>query len=158
MDLNTISLSVFGCMLLYGAYLYWKNYPRTPIEKSRITPWGEQVGRSKLIQSKNGDASMATEMTRRRTIQVKGKQDPSAIKERTHGKGSGTGAIETFFLTSICPPVCLPIIEIINKICEPYDIIFDGGNIYSEFCPVLDDQDGEIVYDAGGIDTIVCGE
>jgi hypothetical protein len=68
MDLNTISLSVFGCMLLYGAYLYWKNYPRTPIQKSRITPWGEQVGRSKLIQSKNGDASMFIQSQRRTAI------------------------------------------------------------------------------------------
>lgn len=68
MDLNTISLSVFGCMILYGSYLYWNNYPRTPIEKSRITPWGEQVGRSKLIQSKNSDASMFVQSQRRAAI------------------------------------------------------------------------------------------
>ena len=157
MDLNTISLGFLSLPILYLAFLYFTLPSAVVPEKPKFL-WGEQVGRTRSIQSKNGDASMATEMTRRRAIHVQGKQAPGKIKERTHGKGSGTGAIETFFLTSICPPVCLPIIEIINKICEPYDIIFDGGNIYSEFCPVLDDQDGEIVYDAGGIDTIVCGE
>ena len=70
--MNTISLSVFGCMILYGAYLYSKNYPRTPIQKSQITPWGEQVGRSKLIQSKNGDASMFIQSQRRTAIKKGG--------------------------------------------------------------------------------------
>jgi hypothetical protein len=154
MDLNTISLGLLSLPILYLVYLYF-TLPATVVLQKPQFLWGEQVGRTRSIQSKNGDASMATEMTRRRTIHVHGKQNPSAIKERTHGKGSGTGAIETFFLTSICPPVCL---KIIKKICEPYDVIFDGGYIDSEFCPVLDDSDGNIVYDAGGIDTIVCGE
>lgn len=149
MDLNTISVGLLSMPLLYLLYLYF-TLPVTLVPEKPRFLWGEQVGKSKFIQSKNGDASMATEMTRRRAIQMVGQQSPSKIKETRTSSGSGTGAIESFFLTAICPAFC--------KICKDYDILFDGGYIDSEFCPVLDDEDGSaIVYDAGGIDTIVCG-
>jgi hypothetical protein len=148
MDLNTISLGFLSLPILYLAFLYFTLPSAVVPEKPKFL-WGEQVGRTKSIQSKNGDASMATELTRRRTIQVAGQGSPSKIKETRTSSGSGTGAIESFFLTAICPAFC--------KICKDYDIIFDGGYIDSEFCPVLNDEDGSIVYDAGGIDTIVCG-
>lgn len=154
MDLNTISMGLLSLPILYLVYLYL-TLPVTVVPQKPQFLWGEQVGRTRSIQSKTGDASMATERTRRTAIHVAGKEHPSRIKERTHGRGSGTGAIETFFLSSICPPLCP---DIINKICQPYDVIFDGGYIDSDFCPILDDNDGAIIYDAGGIDTIVCGE
>lgn len=135
--------------ILYLAYLYF-TLPSSVVPEKPKFLWGEQVGRTRSIQSKNGDASMATEMTRRRAVQMVGQQTPSKIKETRTSSGSGTGAIESFFLTAICPAFC--------KICKDYDIIFDGGYIDSEFCPILDDDDnGLIIYDAGGIDTIVCG-
>jgi hypothetical protein len=148
MDLNTISVWLLSLPLLYLVYLYF-TLPVTTVPEKPQFLWGEQVGRTRPIQSKNGDASMATEMTRRRAIQMVGQQTPSKIKETRTSSGSRTGAIESFFLTAICPAFC--------KICKDYDIIFDGGYINSEFCPVLDDNDGSIVYDAGGIDTFVCG-
>jgi hypothetical protein len=148
MDLNTISLGFLSLPILYLAFLYFTLPSAVVPEKPKFL-WGEQIGRTRSIQSKNGDASMATELTRRRTIQVAGQDSPSKIKETRTSSGSGTGAIESFFLTAICPAFC--------KICKDYDIIFDGGYIDSEFCPVLNDEDGSIVYDAGGIDTIVCG-
>lgn len=148
MDLNTISIGFMSLPILYLAFLYF-TLPSTVVPEKPKFLWGEQVGRTRSIQSKNGDASMATELTRRRTIQMVGQESPSKIKETRTSSGSGTGAIESFFLTTICPAFC--------KICKDYDIIFDGGYIDSEFCPVLNDEDGSIVYDAGGIDTIVCG-
>jgi len=66
-----------------------------------ITPWGEQVGRTKYIQSKHGDASMATELARRRTVQRVGRLDPDKIKESRTSTGAATGAVETFFITSL---------------------------------------------------------
>lgn len=149
MDLNTISIGFMSLPILYLVYLYFTLPAAIVPEKPKFL-WGEQVGRTRSIQSKNGDASMATEMSRRRAIQMVGQQSPSKIKETRTSSGSGTGAIESFFLTSICPAFC--------KLCKDFDIIFDGGYIESEFCPVLNnDEDGSIVYDAGGIDTIVCG-
>lgn len=149
MDLNTISIGLLSLPILYLVYLYF-TLPKESVPQKPSFLWGEQVGRTRSIQSKTGDASMATEYTRRRAIQMVGQQTPSKIKETRTSSGSGTGAIESFFLTAICPAFC--------KLCKDYDIIFDGGYIDSEFCPVLDDEDGSaIVYDAGGINTIVCG-
>ena len=60
----------------------------------------QDTGKSKHIQSKTGDASMAIERTRRRTIQSSGQADPSKLKEATYQKGSTTGSIETYFISS----------------------------------------------------------
>ena len=153
MDLNTLALSFLGCVVLYGAYLYWQSTLKE-IPKTLVTPWGQQVGRSKLIQSKTGDASMSTERNRRRAIQAASRLNPASIKESRTTTGSATGAIETFFLSAICPPLpCLPI-EIPVVQC---DFVFDGGYAPDDFCVVLDDEDGMIVYDAGNSDTTVCG-
>lgn len=100
MDLNTICIAFMGSIFLYAAYQYWKDKP----SRSLITPWGEQVGRTRHIQSKNGDASMATELSRRRAIQSSGQLDHKKIKETRTSTGSVTGAVETFFLTSISSP------------------------------------------------------
>jgi hypothetical protein len=99
MDLNTVAISFLGCVALYGAYFYWKSTLKE-VPKTLVTPWGQQVGRSKPIQSKTGDASMATERHRRRVIQGASQLNPENIKESRTTTGSVTGAIETFFLSS----------------------------------------------------------
>ncbi len=92
---------------------------------------------------------MATELTRRRAVQSHGRMNKTLLKETRSATGSTTGAFETFFLTSICPP------QVAVFIC---DYLFDGGVPNSEFCPILDaDEDIGILYDAGGPNTIVCG-
>jgi hypothetical protein len=96
MDLNTICIAFMGSIVLYAAYQFWKDKP----SRNLVTPWGEQVGRTKQIQSKNGDASMATERARRRAIQSAGQLDHTKIKESRTSTGSVTGAVETFFITS----------------------------------------------------------
>jgi hypothetical protein len=147
MDLNTIALLFLGSILLYGAYQYWKVDPAT-VPKNMKTPWGEQVGRTKPIQSKTGDASMATEARRRQTIQGASCDELYKLKESRTTSGSATGAIETYFLTSICPARPKKVV------C---DFLFDGGQAGDDFCVVLDDEDGMIVYNGGNADTKVCG-
>ena len=93
---------------------------------------------------------MATELSRRRAIIQSGRLQKSKLKESQTSTGTSTGAYETFFLTAICPLLC-PVV------CPPSEIIFEGGGVGSEYCPILDDEDGAIIYDAGGVNTIVCG-
>lgn len=100
MDLNTLALSFLGSVILYGIYLYRQSTLKE-IPKTLVTPWGQQVGRSKLIQSKHGDASMFTEKKRRRAVQTAGNLNPAGIKESRTTTGSVTGSIETFFLSSV---------------------------------------------------------
>ncbi len=142
MDLNTIAVGVLTILFTYGVYYAWKE-TRPVVQKTLITPWGEQVGRTRPIQSKTGDASMATERTRRKTIFTSSRMYPEKIKESRTTTGSVTGAIETFFLTGMCPPVLI-------------DLILQGDGVSDENCLVLDGTSGTNVYDAGGVTTTVC--
>ena len=67
MDINKAFISLFGILFLYGTYQYW-TIPQ-PLKINTITPWGIQVGRSKQIQSKTGDASLFIQKTRRNATQ-----------------------------------------------------------------------------------------
>ena len=90
MDLNTFGLLFLGSVFLYGAYQYWKSEIAT-VPKTLKTPWGEQVGRTRPIQSKTGDASMATELNRRRAIKGASRLNPANLKESRTTTGSATG-------------------------------------------------------------------
>ena len=153
MDLNTIALLFLGSLVLYGVYQHWSN-ENAAVPKTLKTPWGQQVGRTRPIQSKTGDASMATEARRRRTIQGASCEELYKLKESRTTTGSATGAIETYFLTSICPPRPKKSAVVPQVIC---DFVFDGGQAGDDFCVVLDDEEGMIVYDGGNADTKVCG-
>ena len=100
----------------------------------------QDTGKTKQIVSKTGDASMVTEKTRRCAI----KKNHSYNPKFTSKLGSLSGALETFFITGQCAGG--------RNVCSPYDIIFDGGGAEDEFCPIA----GDAVYDAGGVNTIVC--
>jgi len=102
MDLNTFGLLFLGSLGFYGTYQYWKT-DVAALPKTLKTPWGEQVGKTRPIQSKTGDASMETEARRRRTIQGASCEELYKLKESRTTTGSATGAIETYFLTSVCP-------------------------------------------------------
>jgi hypothetical protein len=144
MDLNTVSICILSIPIIYLIYLY-ATLPKEFVPEKPKFLWGEQVGKSKLIQSKTGDASMSTELTRRRAIQQAGRLDRSKIKETRTSSGTTTGAIETFFISSICPPLAA------------FASLFDGGSPSSDYCQILDGEDTGILYDAGNPDTIVCG-
>ncbi len=99
MDLNTIFLSLFGVMFVYAGYTAWTSpIPITfnPMRNGLLV--ARDVGKSKQIQSKNGDASMHVEKIRRQAIKTVGSAKPFSLKESTYQLGSTTGAIETFFI------------------------------------------------------------
>lgn len=144
MDLNTIALGVLSILFTYTAYSVWKR-TRPVVHKTLITPWGEQVGRTRPIQSKTGDASMATERTRRKTIFTSNRMYPEKVKESRTTTGSTTGAVETFGITGLCPAVLI-------------DLLLQGNESESNNCIILDGDSGEeIVYDGGNADTTTCG-
>ena len=86
--------------------------------------WGEQVGRSKHIQSKTGDASLFTQGARRR-----------ATKNGGFQKGFMTAAIDYYFISRVCPCTEIPV-PICN--CKCCDVI-DGGEGVVEELPSLFD-------------------
>ena len=137
MDLNTIGIIALGALAYYG-YSTWNT---TQPVLNTTTPWGEQVGKTRSLQSK-GDASLATELVRRKAIQSVGRLNPWKLKESRTSMGSTTGALETFMISGICPPL-------------PPIFALDGGGVSDEFCPLDDTGDGP-VYDAGGATTEVC--
>lgn len=149
MDLNLIALGLLSILFIYLTYLYF-TLPKEVIPIKPPSLWGEQVGRTRSIQSKTGDASMATELSRRRAIQQAGRLNKNKLKESRTSTGSSTGAFETFFLSAICPAYCpCPILP---------SVIFDAGHADDDFCPIFDgDYDNSIYYDGGGIDTQICG-
>jgi len=120
MDINSLFIGVFGLVFLYGTYIYWTQ----PVERvmSSVTPWGEQVGRSKQIQSKTGDASMFIQKSRR-----------NATKNGGFARNFMEAAIDFHFISRVC--IC-PIKE--SCCCGAADggdanvgdVVYDGGNAY----------------------------
>jgi hypothetical protein len=151
LTINTMSMGFFGILFLYGAYQYWRlpnDVKYGPTIPQLLVP--QQVGRTRHIQSKTGDASMATEKNRRRAIQSAGRVDHSKIRESRTSSGSSTGALETFMLSSICPPAVRPVIQQFVEAVEEFAAyVFDAGFAGDEYDMVLDGSDGGPVYDAG---------
>ena len=89
---------------------------------------------------------MAIEALRRRTIAAVHRTGYRPIKESVHTSGSTSGYIESYMLTSVCPPVAKT------------DIILDGEGAGDDICAVYDANiEGGAVYDAGNANTLVCG-
>jgi len=100
MYLNLIGLGGVALFLSYLTYNFSRPVPTQTVERSGLLV-AEDAGKSKQIVSKTGDASMRVELHRRQTIQTLGKANPFSIKESTYQKGSTTGALETFMLSSL---------------------------------------------------------
>ena len=151
LTINTMSMGFFGLLFLYGAYQYWRlpnDVKYGPTIPQLLVP--QQVGRTRHIQSKAGDASMATEKNRRRAIQSAGRLDRYKIRESRTSSGSSTGALETFMLSSICPPEVRPVIQQFVEAVEEFAAyVFDAGFAADEYDMVLEGGDGGQVYDAG---------
>lgn len=128
MDLNTICI---GLLLIPVVYVVYKFYTDpgfiAPVMPKAL--WGEQVGKTKHIQSKTGDASLFTQHTRR-----------AATKNGGFQRGFMSAAIDFFFISRICPCTSVPVPECQCKCCA----VIDGGN------PRASDQD---LYDGGAVDT-----
>lgn len=141
MDFNILGSFFLGSLALYAGYVIQNETTKTTKTPQFI--WNEQVGRTRSLQTMHGDASMNTELIRRRAIQASGRLDYSKLKETRTQLGTTTGAFETFMLSSVCP---LP---------RP-NIRYDGGGATDEFCP-LDDTGAGVPLDAGNQDTTLCG-
>lgn len=139
MYLNLIGLGLISIFI--GALVYYSWAPVSininPVRSGLLV--AQDTGKTKQIVSKTGDASMVTEKSRRCAI----KKTHSSKPTFKSNLGSLSGALETFFITAVCAES--------RAIC-PQDIIFDGGGAGDEFCPV----EGNTIYDAGGLGTIVC--
>jgi len=96
MDANILGLGFLGAIGMYFSYISM-NSPSI-VNVSPVTPWGEQVGKTHAIQSMHGDASMSTELLRRKTIQTVGRLKPMFLKENRTQLGTATGAVETFMI------------------------------------------------------------
>ena len=134
--MDFIGITALGALTIYIGYVINKPQPLVS-----TTPWNEQIGKTRSLQAK-GDASMNTELIRRRAIQAVGRLDYSKLKETRTQMGSATGAFETFMLSTVCP---LP---------SP-NILYDGGGPVDEFCPLNDDGFGGPL-DAGNHNTTLC--
>ena len=139
-----INTGVLGLLILFLGWTYWSTDPFS-VEKNPLSlPWVPiDVRKTKVYVSQTRDASMFTELTRRTAIIG----NPQRFK---YGyKGSDNGSLEGNFISGIC----------IIKRCPIHDVLYDAADANDhEFC-VLDGNDvpGEVVYDAGNADTVVCG-
>jgi hypothetical protein len=141
--------------------------------------WSQQVGKSKLIQSKTGDASLHIEKTRRTANRTGGFQ-----------KGFMSAAIDYFFISGLCPCTNIPIPQCKCNCCDTidggdgapymYSEIYDGGNVFTtysdcaidggavvhgqncECCPLTDGGDSNDIQDAsytgGNANTVFTGK
>ena len=145
MYLNLIGIGLLGIFLGFLGYYFHFAEPLQRPERYGLLV-AQDTGKTKHIQSKTGDASLATQERRRQTIHYLGQKEKFKLKETRVQHGSRTGAIETFFISYPSCPCCVP----------PPDMWYDGGFPEDEYCVVLDGEDEGKHLDAGNQDTEVC--
>jgi hypothetical protein len=142
-NINTIFLSLFGIFVGYNILNYYLT--AVDIYKPPIgnLPVPIEVGKSKIYVSKNQDASMYTEYSRRKAVI---KTNVCRIKDPRFGfwnKDSTNGTLESYFLTSIY-----------NE--RPRDLLFDGNGAYDENDFRLNGVGSGLVADGGDANTEYC--
>lgn len=141
--------NLLGILFLAGSIGYLVTHMNSepkPITPEELTPWNHQLGKSNSLKANgNKDMSMATEAVRRRAVAAVHRFGYRPIRESTHTTGSTSGYLESYLLTSICPPGE-----------KKQDLILDGENADDELCLVYDGS-GESALDAGNAGTKVCG-
>jgi hypothetical protein len=160
MNVGNIILCLF--VVLFG-YHAWNVYSAIESPHHIETPdflVSKQVGRTRQIQSKNGDASMAIEYTRRRAIAAQRYCSintlglpKKAIRETRTSTGQTTGYLESFFISSLC--TIAPAVSAVPPGGGPFPAtytIFDGLDANGEPIQYVLDGNGDIVvaYDGGG--------
>ncbi len=127
--INTLFIGILLLIIGGGVTSYWltKIDPYEP--PTGALPVPIQVGKNKIIVSKTGDASMATEYKRRRTIIG---SNSCAINPKFSFSGSTNGSLESYFLSSMCPTF------IKSKLCNA---LYDGGDANTNSCNILDGGD-----------------
>ena len=146
MDINLL----FGVgITLLLSYIVYKSL------KPKISPFAPQrtgllvahdTGKSKVNQSKTGDASLFVQEKRRRVIHKHGQNNKLKLKETSTQKGSATGAIETFMITY----------KFSNKNSKCIFQTLDGGKYNSIHFTHLEANGGNNYYDGGKATTEDC--
>jgi hypothetical protein len=139
--------NLLALLFLAGSIGYLVATRDTPklVSPEELTPWNHQYGKTNPLKANgNKDMSMATEAVRRRAIAAVHRFGYRPIKESVHTTGSTSGYLESYLLTSICPPG------------QKQDLILDGEQADDELCLVYDGS-GDTALDAGNAGTKVCG-
>lgn len=144
--INTLFIGILLLIIGSGVTSYWltRTDPYEPPTGNLPVPI--QVGKNKIIVSKTGDASMATEYRRRRAIIG---SNSCGITPKFSYQGSTNGSLETYFLSSMCP-------TFIKQAVVACTSVFDGGNAESEYCYILDGNGEDVIVDGGYADTNIC--
>ena len=140
--------NLLGVLFLVGSIGYLVTHMSSdpkPVTPEELTPWNHQVGKTNSLKANgNKDMSMATEAVRRRAVAAVHRFGYRPIRESVHTTGSTSGYLESYMLTSICPPG------------QKQDLILDGEQADDELCLIYDGS-GDFVLDAGTAGTKVCG-
>lgn len=98
--INSLFIGILFLIIGTGVTSYWLTTPDPYEAPIGSLPVPVQVGRNKIIVSKTGDASMATEYKRRRAIIG---SNVCGITPKFSYSGSTNGSLESYFLSSMCP-------------------------------------------------------
>jgi hypothetical protein len=142
-NINTIFIGLLSIFIGYNIISYYVQSVDIYKPPTGALPVPLQIGKNKLIVSKNGDASMRTEYYRRKAIiqtNVCRTKDP---RFGFWNKDSTNGTLESYFLTSIY-----------NE--KPHDLLFDGGYASTENTFKLDGTGDGFTADGGYANTEYC--
>jgi len=163
MNVGTILLCIFATLLGYQA---WNKYT-APVSPLTIETPGflttQQVGKTRQIQSMHGDASMATEASRRRAIAAQRycggtlNLHKKNIRETRTSTGQTTGYLEAYMISTMCtmvPPLAAPVEPPVEPPVVPRFIEFDGGNSNTDAVDFrFDGNENGPYYDGGNTET-----
>lgn len=127
--INTLFIGILILIIGSGVASYYLTNVNPYEPPTGALPVPIQVGKNKLIVSKTGDASMATEYKRRRAIIG---SNTCGISPKFGYGDSTNGSLETYFLSSMCPTFMK------DKVCN---ILYDGGDANTSSCNIFDGGD-----------------
>lgn len=129
--INTLFIGIALLIISSGIASYLLTKPDPYETPTGALPVPVQVGKNKLIVSKTGDASMATEYKRRRAIVG---SNSCSNNPKFSFSGSTNGSLETYFLSSLCPSFK----QVSSTLV---DIVYDGNDAYTQSNNILDGGD-----------------
>jgi hypothetical protein len=162
MNIGTIILTLFSAVFAYQIISVYRSRDNSiPSYPLGLVP--QQVGRTRSIQSLTGDASMYTQLSRRKAIASQRycgntlNLPKKAIRETRTSTGSHTGYLDTYMISSLCsiaPPAIIPTVPPSPPtITEMYE--FEGGNSNTQVVDyVLDGNSAtDEIFDGGNANT-----
>jgi hypothetical protein len=142
-NINILFISLLSIYLGYNILSYYLQAADPYEPPIGALPVPQQVGKTRAIQSKTGDASMNTEYQRRKAIIL---TNSCLVKDPRFGfwnKSSTNGTLETYFLSNIYHR-------------PPQDNLYDGGDAYAENEFVLNGTGDGLLVNGGNAYTQYC--